>query len=211
MDLPFYASAFRTVWFCGRYGGGKTSGALWLADKLIRAGEARLIATNFELFKGRELHRYDNFDAMMADESFSDCVMIYDESHMHLGRFAKEERINAYTAYLRKRNLILLLPSVRKLHSEFRDFRIYRYWNGLVFGLPVWLYRYRVDIGMKDADEGRLVLWFPQRVFSWYDTKARPSMEWRVYEWLETSPSDNDSSADNGGGGTVLRVPPSVP
>ncbi len=171
--LERYCGLFRVVWLSGRYGGGKTSLALHLADRLVAAGDVQFVACNFPLRVGRVVAEYESFQDMV--DNTSDVCIIYDEGWQDLGVGASPKAIRQYLAYLRKRSSILLIPSVLPLSRSVAAVRVVRKLNALIFGLPLWWYEFSVDCGIKKPETGNYFWWRPQRVWGWYDNRSLPT------------------------------------
>jgi len=153
-------TAFRTVWIRGRYGGGKTSFAVWLTLELLRRRYARHVVSNIELTHDRlELVRTTNekkflkelvelYDHAAAVEDVStitselvDCVILIDESWRLLAEDMPAATRKTLTAYLRKLNQYLVLPSVMSVHKSLTAYSIERVWDGrAALGINVWWY-----------------------------------------------------------------------
>jgi len=179
--LLHYVTIFRHLWLAGRFGGGKTSLAVSLAFQLVQGGYARRIATNTPL-------RIEAKSVTVVDKSelghLTDCVVLLDEAWLELGHGAAPAKVKEWFAYMRKNNQYLLMPSVLPLVRQASIFRVDRQFNGLVFGAPVWLYRWSLNTGdRKSNDSGRYLWWFPQRIFGSYDHEARPGQDYYIYNW----------------------------
>jgi hypothetical protein len=150
-----------------------------------------------------------------AADHVRDVVFIYDEADADLGVSASPQVVRSYTSYLRKRNQVLLLPSVQTLCRAVSGFRVVRTLNCLLFGLPLWLYQWSVDLGVgygkKRFETGSYQFWRPSRVWGWYDHREEPGDTWYVYDWrfgsrwgvwdtVASSGSDDVSLGGVGGG-----------
>jgi hypothetical protein len=153
-------SAFRTVWIRGRYGGGKTSFAVWLTLELLKRRYARHVVSNIELIHPdlelvrttnekkflKELvelyeHAADVDDVTTIESELVDCVMLLDEAWRVLAEDMPAGPRKTLTAYLRKLNQYLILPSVMSIHKSLTAFSIERVWDGrAALGIPVWWY-----------------------------------------------------------------------
>jgi hypothetical protein len=159
-DPVALTSAFRTVWIRGRYGGGKTSFAVWLTLELLKRRYARHVVSNIELTHPalelvkttnekkflRELVELYEYAATVDDVSaitseLVDCVILLDESWRMLAEDMPSQTRKTLTAYLRKLNQYLIMPSVMSVHKALTNFAIERVWDGrAALGLPVWWY-----------------------------------------------------------------------
>jgi len=153
-------SVFRTVWIRGRYGGGKTSFAVWLTLELLKRHYARHVVSNIELTHHalefvrttnekkflRELVELYESAASVEDVSsitseLVDCVILIDESWRLLAEDMPAATRKTLTAYLRKLNQYLVLPSVMSVHKSLTTFSIERVWDGrAALGISLWWY-----------------------------------------------------------------------
>jgi hypothetical protein len=152
-------SAFRTVWVRGRYGGGKTSFAVWLTLELLKRRYARHVVSNIELtHDALELVRTTNekkflrelvelyehastVDVSALTSELVDCVILIDESWRLLAEDMPSQTRKTLTAFLRKLNQYLVLPSVMSVHKSLTTFSVERVWDGrAALGIPVWWY-----------------------------------------------------------------------
>jgi len=153
-------TAFRVVWIRGRYGGGKTSLAVWLTLELLKRRHARHVVSNIQLTHERlELTRTTNEkkflrelielyerasdvdDVTSLESELVDCVILIDESWRLLAEDMPSATRKTLTAYLRKLNQFLVLPSVMSVHKSLTNFSIERVWDGrAALGVPVWWY-----------------------------------------------------------------------
>jgi len=159
-DPVALASSFRVVWIRGRYGGGKTSFGVWLTLELLKRRYARHVVSNIELTHPAlelvrttnekkllkelvELYEYaatvDDVSAITSE--LVDCVMLLDESWRILSEDMPSGPRKTLTAYLRKLNQYLILPSVMSVHKALTNFSVERVWDGrAALGIPVWWY-----------------------------------------------------------------------
>lgn len=197
-----YLRLFRVCVVSGRYGGGKTS----LAVKLALDLSYPFVASNFSL----RLPGYSFVDEASSfhdiASSLSSVVIIYDEAWQDLGLGASPRAVRSYLSYLRKRDQILILPSVLPLVRQVQVLQAWRHFNGMVFGLPLWWYKYRLAVSefRNKRDVFSFYWWFPSRVFSFYDSREIPSSEWYVYERVSTEVSSSASVGCGGSGGDLM-------
>jgi len=159
-DPVALVSAFRTVWIRGRYGGGKTSFAVWLTLELLKRRYARHVVSNIELTHDKlELVRVTNEkkflrelvevyesaasveDVSSITSEFVDCVILLDESWRLLAEDMPSQTRKTLTAFLRKLNQYLVLPSVMSVHKSLTTFSVERVWDGrAALGISLWWY-----------------------------------------------------------------------
>ncbi|PJF32187.1 MAG: hypothetical protein CUN51_00735 [Candidatus Thermofonsia Clade 1 bacterium] len=176
---------YRVVWLSGRFGGGKTSLAVWIAAWLVKNSYARRVVSNIPI-----TGRVDP-----PPVPINDSVILLDESWMYVDSW---NDVKAYAAFLRKANLYLLLPSVWAPHSRLRILECHRVFNGYVLSLPFWVYRW--SLGMASISEkGYFALWMPHLVFGMYDTEYIPKDDGGIVDAIAASigelPSGRSRSA----------------
>ena len=160
---------YRFVWISGRYGGGKTLLSVAFADALLRSGRVSRIFSNFPFKLSSPLPS--------SPDDIRDSCVIFDEAWLYFdSRSRNWSFVSAVLAYLRKRNVYLLLPSVFPLDKRLRQVCAQRVaaFSRLLPGLP-WLYSFSVGWGVYS--DRHFFLLFPSRYFSLYDHLAIPSYE----------------------------------
>jgi len=175
--LTRYIANYRVCWLAGRYGGGKTALAFRLAYEFMRGGDYRYLLTNV-----KSAWSDDPATCTLRDGKYLDAVIILDEA----GEFmASRSDARKWLVYLRKLNVILLMPSVLPPSSDVRFLSIRRLWNGQSLGLPYWMYRVRLESG--DISEKLLLNWFfPSEIYGIYDTDGYPSDADEILEHIKT-------------------------
>lgn len=169
-------SRYRLLWLSGRYGGGKTSLAVYLAARFCQAGLTDKIVSNTPL-QLQELGRLDPRDV----HDVTDCCLVMDESWRYVGA-GMDKQVREWMAYMRKRNQILLMPSVMDIARSLRVVRIERKFNFMAFGLPVWWYTWFVNSATA-KEKSQWFWWHPARVFALYDHSLPEMDDFVVYEW----------------------------
>ena len=114
-----------------------------------------------------------------------DSAVIFDESWLKLN--ARQWSTNdstTYGAFLRKINTYMIFPSRIVIDKQFREFWCQRTFNGMPFGVPLWVYEWRLESGMT-RERGRFALWRPERYFGLYDTVSRPRGDGGIAEGLK--------------------------
>lgn len=175
-ELVRLVSTFRACWLSGRPGGGKTLLSVVLALELLRQGLCTRIVANVPL--------HVEGLSWTPTETPSECVdacIILDEAWSELG-MGQDKALKQWLAYPRKRNQYLLFPSVLPLVRSLGTFRVQRVFNGSQLGIPLWVYRYRIELGEKKPMTGFVPLVNPSAWFSVYDSFSLP-IGWRVYEF----------------------------
>lgn len=169
---------YRVLWLGGRPGGGKTSLALWTALQLLRGGYCDKLATNLELTVGEVVQTCDDTSDVVK---VRDVAIVYDESWGELGT-GYDKNLRTWLALPRKLNQFILLPSVLPLTKHVQQLRVERIFNGYLYGLPVWFYRWK--LGFEKKPYQGVFPWFnPSRVFPLYDHEAAPLASYKVYRF----------------------------
>jgi hypothetical protein len=146
---------FRVVTIVGRYGGGKTLLSVAVSKYLLDNGFVSKVVTNFPC----------SF-ASPPSVPLVDSAIVLDEAWTTLFPGASHKQIMTYLAFLRKLNNILLLPSVVPLSKRVNVLEVVRYLNCEIFGLPLWIYRWRLR---ATGERGYFALLFPFRYYNLYD------------------------------------------
>lgn len=174
---------FRTLWLSGRWGGGKTALAVELALRILLSGRSQFIVSNVPLsFKPLTTIK----STEVADCKYS--VIIMDEAWLFL-ESGSWKQAKDFIAFLRKRDQIMLLPSVLPLTTYVRRLSIERTFNGLPSGLPLWVYTWMIDNGENSKSKnrsGRFAFFRPTSVFPFYKYKEEPGDIFYVYGSTET-------------------------
>jgi hypothetical protein len=161
-----YVELTRYLWISGRFGGGKTALAFEIAGSLIDTE--------------RFTHLYSNCASVWADDPsrlqlreglYADSAIVLDEA----GLFVRDNKTaQRWLAFLRKFNIVLILPSFAPPAPSFQNLRVRRLLDGGAFGLPFWLYGWKYED--RDIKEGgRFFWWQPADIFGTYDTQSIPS------------------------------------
>ena len=161
-----YCKLYRVVWMGGRYGGGKTALAFRLAHDLLKNHGYRYLLSNV-----KSVWTDDPKKIVLRDGQYADAVVILDEG----GLFLKSSKdAETFLAFLRKLNVVILIPSVTPPTLKVRSFTIQRVYNLYSYGLPAWVYRWTLSSG--HIKETGLFYWVsPPEIFGVYDTLGTPS------------------------------------
>jgi len=164
-NLTFY----RVLYCEGRLGGGKTLLSVACSHWLLANGKIDKIWCNFPMLFSVPVEGETTNTGMILDESWA---------------FANRMRdAISYAAHLRHRNSYLFLPSVFPPHALLRRFRVRRERNFALFGINLWLYKWRI----KEYNvEGHFLLKF-RRYFDTYDTSFEPASDWGIGGVLQRS------------------------
>lgn len=147
---------YRIGWIGGRFGGGKTAIAVRIAIQFEEKGWVDSIIGNFPCVA---------FKSWRDMDELRNAFIILDEA----GAWMKEKDFEDTVAFLRKRNLYLVVPSVMPPPIKARALNIQRIINFDMIGLPIWLYQMSLDY-MNIHEEAKLWWVNPKEVFGLYDT-----------------------------------------
>jgi hypothetical protein len=160
-----YVRLYRSIWFSGRLGGGKTSLAVYVAKQL--ANEGYKIISNIHI---------DGAIRIPDPSDFSRAVIILDEAADFLDAYEFRNELLASFKYLRHFDLIVLLACTDKVHARLRKLiveRVFRLEALLPLPFPVWIYRFWVgpDRWKRKESIGSYFLFIPPaRLFSSYSS-----------------------------------------
>lgn len=156
---------YRVAFIGGHYGSGKTLLAVALGVHWWERGWCDHIYANIRL-KG------DFYEE--TPEEIRDAYILYDESWQSLdAREFGGKKSQRWLAYLRKRNITLVLASVLTVDVRFRVLTVQR---RFALGDSLWWYAWRVNDGFKPYG-GALIITHPLRYGQVYDHKEVPP-EW---------------------------------
>lgn len=181
---------YRFLWVKGRFGGGKTSLSLKLADMLISSRSARYVVCNFPL--NVDVPCEITTDVGKA-QKVENAVLLLDEAGQFLDVGAGPRQIKEWFSYLRKANQVVIMASVLPIAKFAAMFTVQRLFNGLGLGLPFWWYRWRLTNG-DTKDMGSFAWFNPGEVWGLYDTDYRLDDRWFIYDWQNDS-GDGDGAA----------------
>lgn len=182
--IPYFLSTYRTLWLRGRPGSGKTSLAIYLARLLCHEKKALHIGCNIPLSGcGEQIHEFDD---PLELRTIENTVIILDEAYYELDVGSSSKSVKTWLGTIRHRNQYLILPSVLELNRQTRVFSANRLFNGMMIGLPVWIYRWDLLNGAS-KDRGFWPFFRPSQVFRHYN--HRPILgqfdegKYYVYRW----------------------------
>lgn len=157
---------FRTLWIRSRTGSGKTALAFRVAHELQNTGSIRYILSNCRS------PWVDNIDSVeLREGQFVDAALIMDEAGLFMYDLNRSRK---YLSFMRKMNIVLIMPTVQAPSILCQGFQVKRLMNLGVIGLPLWVFRSRI----RDSEEVMYETfgwWNPDEIFGTYDTEGFPS------------------------------------
>lgn len=166
---------FRVVWIGGRYGGGKTALAYRLAYELLDSGFSRYLLSNC-----RNVWKDETSDIVLREGRYMDTVVVLDEGGLFL-RTSKDA--DDFLAFLRKLNVVLIVPSIKPPAPSLRMVTVQRVANLQSIGLPCWVYNASVEYG-RQRDKERFAWWGPSEIYGVYDTTDVPVDDCGIGDYL---------------------------
>lgn len=174
----------RVVWISGAVRSGKTAIAFKLAQELLERFRFRYLLSNCDSVWTDSVG-----DVVLRDGFYLDAVIIYDE----LGMFSWAGGSRTFAPFVGKLNCVVLGPSVEPPPRHFYRLEIRRIFNFMPFGVPVWLYRWRVPPprGERGVKQPSGLFWWlnPKEIYGVYDSSQLiaddagiSSYIWRLYE-----------------------------
>jgi len=160
----------------GSYGGGKTSACFDLAYQLYMTGRYRYILGN-----SNSVWTDSPEKVVLRDGSFVDAIVILDEGGLFMRLSTDADQ---FLLGLRKLNITILVPSVLPPSSRIKTLQIQRTFNGNSFGLPFWLYDYRLNLG-SEKEKDWFAIYKPYEIFGIYDTLDYPIDDLYLSEWFD--------------------------
>lgn len=170
MVLMDMIKEFRLVYIFGRPGAYKTALAVRLAHDLLASGFSRYCFTNIDcIFR-------DEFSNVLLRDSgtgsghkYLDAVVILDEGGVFLSKHDADE----LRAFMRKFNIVFIVPSYLEPPRSMRGLTIQRTLDFQKFGLP--LLSYSVDLNQRRVKEYFNFYWLnPGEIYGTYSTENAP-------------------------------------
>lgn len=137
---------------------GKTSLAVRLGIEFCERGWSDHILTNFPSVVATSL---------MSLPDLRKCFIILDEG----GTWLSRKNFDDVAAFLRKRDLVLVVPSVIPPPISARMLSVQRTFSLDGLGLPIWFYSSTLDY-MNVKEEYKFTWYNPREIFGLYDTSA---------------------------------------
>lgn len=157
-----YIRLYRSIWFKGRLGGGKTSLAVYVARLFMKSG-----------YKFISNIPAEGAIRIPSPQDFSHAVVLLDEAADFLDAYEYKSELAASFKYLRHYDLVVLLPCTDPVHRRLRKLVVERVFRleALLPIPPVWLYRFWVGPSMEWPGRkaiGGYFVFFPEKIFGRY-------------------------------------------
>ena len=196
---------FRQVALIGRYGSHKTALAFRLAYELWQQKRIDRIVSNCESIWADDVNALDIEDKY----SINTCVIL-DEG----GLFLDNRRdVANVMAFLRKMNVILLVPSVQEPTSRMRFFTIQLQYSFKPLGVPLLIYR--AMLHSRTVRDVTYFSWWRPDVYGVYNTLDAPVDGDEIMKWMNAckdriASGQRAYSASRAAGRPVLPALPDI-
>jgi len=121
-------------------------------------------------------------DVSQVESELVDCVILIDEAWRLLAEDMPSATRKTLTAYLRKLNQYLVLPSVMSVHKALTNFSVERVWDGrAALGIPIWWYALITRTHESSVITSYFFTHF--RVFRYYCTHTLVSDKLYIYRY----------------------------
>jgi hypothetical protein len=202
-EMMGYLNGYRVLHLDGRMGSGKTALAFRLAYEFVMKYGYRYILSNV-----KSVWTDDPADVSLREGRYVDAVIILDEGGLFIEntRDAKE-----FVAYLRKLNIIIIVPSVEVPAERLRKLTCERTLNiEKMSGLPIWWYELRLRRTGKQDITGSFWWWKPSEIYGIYDTLAYPGEGEDIRDflkiWITAAKSDAGYTPTKNGGQSAYEA-----
>lgn len=157
----------------GEYGEGKTALAVRLAIELRQKHGYRYIFSNVHGLVFDDPSKVEFRPDHRGIKKYVDGVLVLDEA----GEFmAFKKDLKGWLSYLRKINVIILMPSKLEVHDNIRGLEVRRIWDGHTLGLEMYRYGIVVDSAAEKVKvKDKFNWWYPSEIYGVYDTDGIPS------------------------------------
>jgi hypothetical protein len=179
----------RSVWIKGGLGTYKTSLAYMLAYTLRTSSEFsrygyRHIVSNIPDVWSDPLEKVEvrYKQALRSDrlQPYADTIAILDEGGLFI-RY--QEDVDALFSFLRKLNLLMIVPSKKEPHRTIKALRVYKKMDLHNFGLDAVLYGW-LSKGDEEDLRGEFLWWGVSEIFGIFDTDYAPVDSEGIDTWM---------------------------
>ncbi len=171
---------FRICWLGGRFGGGKTAFAERLGVEFVDRGWADHIVGNFPSVLHTDISRIE----------CKDCFIVLDEA----GVWLDDREFDKVTAFLRKRNMTVVLASVLPVSLRAKTLNVQRTFNGHRLGLNFWRYSALLDY-MRVKLTVSIIWRNPREIYGLYDTGYVAMDDGGIVKWVVDSFNEGRQNA----------------
>lgn len=164
---------YRLIWISGRFGGHKTALAFKIAERYLKRGYK--LATNSRTVWADDLDKIT-----LNDNNQLKAVCILDEGGLYFKSGRQVEQIAAYAA---KMDVVYIIPSFWPPTKAAQIINIQPVVSLKATGLPVIIYKWRVDIG-QFREKGWFAWWDPKEIYGIYSRQDPGDEPERIVKFL---------------------------
>jgi hypothetical protein len=164
---------YRLIWISGRFGGHKTALAFKIAERYLKKGYK--LATN-----SRSIWADDLDQIKLNEHNQLKTVCILDEGGLYFKAGRQVEQIAAYAA---KMDVVYIIPSFWPPTKAAQIINIQPVVSLKATGLPVIIYKWRVDIG-SFKEKGWFAWWNPSEIYGIYSRQDPGEEPERIVKFL---------------------------
>lgn len=162
---------YRMMYLSGRYGGGKTASSVRFAYDMLDHGWVKHALGNFPCVLFEDPNRITDME---------DTVLVLDEA----GVWLSDKEFDKLTAFLRKKNLYLIMATVLPPPLRAKVLVAQRTRNLQAMGVPMWMYSGALVQGVI-KEKADFTWWQPSEVFGLYDTSYVTDDDCGLLEWVK--------------------------
>jgi len=161
---------YRVAWLAGRYGSYKTALSVMICIEYLERGWVDYAVGNFPAAPFTDWGRIPEL---------RDVIVVLDEG----GNWLNDKSFNEVTAFLRKRNIVLLIPSVQPPNLKARTLNLQMVFNANSLGIDWIFYACKLDY-LNIKETYRLNWRGTKEIFGLYDTEYAPTDGDGIIEWI---------------------------
>ncbi|MEM2877903.1 MAG: PhoH family protein [Thermoproteota archaeon] len=183
-EVEQWIKNYRLIWLSGGYGSGKTLLAVAIAVHLVQEGFCKRIIANIPICHPKANTIYEAHDHFLlsipSENEISDSVIILDEAGNFVSRFKTDfKKVDILMTFLRKLNIVVLLPSVKPIAKDLAQVLITRILDLRIIGLPYWVYYATLlhtpaDRRLRKLSRTYFLFRNPKDFYPLYDSFAQP-------------------------------------
>jgi hypothetical protein len=164
---------YRLIWISGRFGGHKTALAFKIAERYLNKGYN--LATNCRSIWA------DDFEQIPLNENNQlNSVVVLDEGGLY---FKSSRQIEQIAAYAAKMDVVYIIPSFFPPTKTAQVINIQPVVSLKATGLPIIVYKWRVDIGAF-KEKGWFLWIYPQEIYGIYSRQDPGDEPELIINWL---------------------------
>ncbi|MFC1936776.1 hypothetical protein ACFLYP_03825 [Chloroflexota bacterium] len=165
---------YRLLWMPGKFAGGKSSFAIYLAGLLAKENGYRIITNMWTVWND------DIEEVRLLENGMLKCVVILDEGGLHFKSSAQIEQIAAYAS---KMDCIYIIPSFFPPTPKAQVVTVQPVYSLKAAGIPAIRYEWQVRVeGWRD--QGTFWWWWPYEIYGVYSRQHPGTRPERIIQFL---------------------------